>query len=58
MPEVLEKVAELYEDQVEGSIMVITSLFEPFIIIFFGCIILVLVMAVYLPVFTVAGTAR
>jgi type IV pilus assembly protein PilC len=58
MPEVLEKVADLYEDQVEGSIMVITSLFEPFIIIFFGCIILVLVMAVYLPVFTVAGTAR
>jgi type II secretory pathway component PulF len=31
-----------------------TSLFEPFIICVFGAIILVLVMAVYLPVFTVA----
>lgn len=58
LPEVLDKVADLYEDQAEGSIMVATALFEPFIIIFFGCIILVLVMAIYLPVFTVASTAR
>jgi type IV pilus assembly protein PilC len=55
---VLDKVADLYEDQVEGSIMVATALFEPFIIIFFGAIILVFVMAIYLPVFSVAGTAR
>lgn len=58
LPEVLDKVADLYEDQVEGAMMVATALFEPFVIIFFGCIILVLVMAIYLPVFTVAGTAR
>jgi type IV pilus assembly protein PilC len=58
LPEVLDKVADLYEDQVEGSIMVATALFEPFIIIFFGAIILVFVMAIYLPVFSVAGTAR
>jgi type IV pilus assembly protein PilC len=58
MPEVLEKVADLYEDQVEGGIMIVTAIFEPIIIIFFGCMILVLVMAIYLPVFTVAGTAR
>jgi type IV pilus assembly protein PilC len=58
LPEVLDKVADLYEDQIEGSIMVATALFEPFIIIFFGAIILVFVMAIYLPVFSVAGTAR
>lgn len=58
LPEVLDKVADLYEDQIEGSIMVITALFEPFIIIFFGAIVLVFVMAIYLPVFSVAGTAR
>ncbi len=58
LPEVLDKVADLYEDQIEGSIMVATALFEPFIIIFFGCIILVFVMAIYLPVFTVAATAK
>lgn len=58
LPEVLDKVADLYEDQIEGSIMVATALFEPFIIIFFGCIILVFVMAIYLPVFTVAASAK
>ncbi len=58
LPEVLDKVSDLYEDQIEGSIMVITALFEPFIIIFFGAIVLVFVMAIYLPVFSVAGTAR
>lgn len=58
LPEVLDKVADLYEDQAEGSIMVATALIEPLVIIFFGCIILVLVMAIYLPVFTVASAAR
>lgn len=58
LPDVLEKVADLYEDQAEGAIMMATSLFEPVIIIVFGCLILVLVMAIYLPVFTAAGTMR
>jgi type IV pilus assembly protein PilC len=58
LPDVLAKVADLYEDQAEGSIMMATSLFEPVIIIVFGCMILVLVMAIYLPVFTAAGTMR
>jgi type IV pilus assembly protein PilC len=58
LPDVLAKVADLYEDQAEGSIMMATSLFEPVIIIIFGCMILVLVMAIYLPVFTAAGTMR
>lgn len=58
LPDVLDKVADLYEDQAEGSIMMATSLFEPFIIIVFGCLILVLVMAIYLPVFSAASTMR
>ena len=58
LPEVLEKVSDVYEDQVEGSIMVATSMFEPVIIVVFGCIILVLVLAIYLPIFTMASHAR
>jgi len=58
LPEVLEKVADVYEDQVESSITVAMSLFEPLIIIVFGSIVLVLVMAIYLPVFTVASHVR
>ncbi|MEI6166319.1 MAG: type II secretion system F family protein [bacterium] len=58
LPEVLVKVADVYEDQAEGAIMIAMALIEPIIIVVFGCMILVLVMAVYLPVFTAAGHIR
>lgn len=58
LPEVLDRVADVYEDQVEGAVMVATALFEPLVIVLFGCIILVLVMAIYLPVFSVAASVR
>lgn len=55
LPETLEKVAESYESQVEGAITVATALLEPVIIVFFGAIVLLLVLSVYLPVFTMAS---
>ena len=55
LPEVLEKVSDLYEDQVETSIMTTMSLFEPLIICVFGGFVLVLVMAIYLPIFAVSA---
>lgn len=58
LPQVMEKVADGYEDQVEGSILVATSLFEPVIICVLGGFVLTLVMAVYLPIFTVARTMQ
>jgi type IV pilus assembly protein PilC len=58
LPEVLEKVSDMYDDQIEGSIMVATSLFEPLIICAFGAVILILVMAIYLPVFTMASAMK
>jgi type IV pilus assembly protein PilC len=54
LPEILNKISDMYEDQVENAVLMATSLFEPVIICVFGAIILVLVLAVYLPVFTVA----
>lgn len=52
LPQVLDKVSDTYEDQVEGSITLATALFEPVIICFFGLFVLVLVLAIYMPVFT------
>ncbi|QBG46118.1 type II secretion system F family protein [Verrucomicrobia bacterium S94] len=54
LPEVLDNVSELYEDQVETSIMTSMALFEPLIICVFGAFVLMLVLAIYLPVFTVS----
>ncbi|MDA0321435.1 MAG: type II secretion system F family protein [Verrucomicrobia bacterium] len=56
LPTVMDKVSDAYEDQVEGAIMTATSLFEPMIICVFGAVILVLVMAIYLPVFSMSGS--
>ncbi len=58
LPEVLERVSDLYEDQVETSIMTTMALFEPLVICVFGGFVLVLVMAIYLPIFTVSMSVR
>lgn len=55
LPEILEKVSDVYEDQVEGSIITATTLFEPIMISLFGLIILVIVLAIYVPIFTMAS---
>ncbi|NQU40786.1 MAG: type II secretion system F family protein [Lentisphaerae bacterium] len=55
LPEVLERISIVYEEQVEAAVMVATSLFEPLVICLFGIVVLVLVMAVYLPVFSAAA---
>ena len=58
LPEVLNKVADMYEEQVEGSVMVLTSLFEPAAIIAFGGVVLLLILSIYVPVFKSAMMAR
>lgn len=55
LPEVMDKVSDAYEEQVESSIVMATALFEPIIICVFGGVVLVLVLAVYMPVFTAAS---
>lgn len=54
LPEVLEKVSDVYENQVEGSVIISTALAEPIIICVFGLMVLVLIVSIYLPIFTVA----
>ncbi len=58
LPEVLEKVADLYEDQVEVSIMTTMALFEPVIICVFGAFVLIIVLAIYMPIFTVSSNVH
>jgi type II secretory pathway component PulF len=58
LPDVLDRVADSYEDQVEASIVTATALLEPIIICVFGLMVLVLVLSIYLPVFTVSMNIR
>ncbi len=51
----LAKVADFYEDEVDAAIGVLTSAMEPILMVVLGGIIAVLVIAMYLPIFNMAG---
>jgi len=51
----LEKVADLYEQEVNREILSLTALIEPFIIVVLGLGIGFIVVAMYLPIFSMAS---
>jgi len=51
----LNKIADFYEEEVEVAVAGITSLIEPFIIVFLGIVVGGLVVALYLPIFTMSS---
>ena len=54
MPEVLEKTSEHYERKVDSTVTMLLSLLEPVMIISVGAIVSVVVIALYLPIFTMS----
>jgi type IV pilus assembly protein PilC len=60
MAAVLEKTADYYERKVESTIHTVTTLIEPIMIVTIGAIVLVVVLALYLPIFTISdfGNAK
>jgi len=51
----LSKIAEFYEDEVDIAVANLTSLLEPLLMIFLGVVIGGVVIAMYLPIFNMAG---
>lgn len=56
LPELLDKTGDFYEEQVDMLIGVLTSLIEPILIVSFGIVLGVMIVALYLPIFKL-GTA-
>lgn len=56
LDDMLNKAAEFYEGEVDDSVAALSSLIEPIIIVFLGVVIGGLVVAMYLPIFKIAGT--
>ncbi len=50
----LDRTADYYEEKVDATISTITSLLEPIMIIMVGGIVLVVVLALYLPIFQIS----
>jgi type IV pilus assembly protein PilC len=47
----LSKVADFYEREVEDAVAALSSLIEPIMIVFLGIVIGTIVVAMYLPIF-------
>lgn len=55
MDEMLQKIADFYEDEVDTAVAAMTSLLEPIILIFLGGGVGGMLIAMYLPIFSIAG---
>lgn len=58
MDQMLAKIADFYEEEVETAVKSMTSLIEPLLMVVLGGIIAFIVIAMYLPVFNMADTVQ
>jgi len=54
LPKVLDKTADFYERRVDSTVTTAISLLEPVMILTVGSIVLVVLLALYLPIFTIS----
>jgi type IV pilus assembly protein PilC len=58
LPAVLEKTAEHYERKIDSIISTMMTLIEPILIVTIGAIVLVMLLAMYLPIFTMGDVVK
>jgi type IV pilus assembly protein PilC len=54
----LAKIADFYETEVDAKVKALTSLIEPIMIVFVGGVVGFIVIAMYLPIFTLYDKIR
>ena len=55
LDELLEKIADFYDAEVEATVDALTSLIEPLLIVFMGIAVGGMVVALYMPMFSIIG---
>jgi type IV pilus assembly protein PilC len=58
MDQMLQKIADFYEEEVEVAVGAMTSMLEPLMIVLLGGVVGVIVIAMYMPIFQLAGNIR
>jgi type IV pilus assembly protein PilC len=58
MDAMLQKIADFYEDEVDVAVNALTKLMEPLMMVFLGAIVGGLIIAMYLPIFEMAGNIK
>ena len=56
MDAMLSKIADFYDDEVDDAVGALTAMMEPLLMVFLGVVVGGLVIAMYLPIFKIAGT--
>lgn len=54
----LNKIADFYEEEVDVAVAAMTSLLEPVMMVFIGGSVGTMIIAMYLPIFTMAGNVK
>ena len=55
LDDMLTKIADFYDEEVDQAVENLTSMIEPFMLVFLGATIGGLVISMYLPIFKMAG---
>jgi type IV pilus assembly protein PilC len=58
LEKMLGKIADFYEDEVDAAIQSLTSIVEPLMMILVGCMVGVIVIAMYLPMFKMLSLVK
>lgn len=58
LPQMLEDVAEFYDQEVENRLAILTTMIEPVLMVSMGLIIAVIVVALYLPIFEMGSRLK
>ncbi len=56
--QMLNKIADFYEEEVDVAVAALTSLLEPLMMVFIGGLVGFILIAMYLPIFTMAGNIK
>ncbi|MBK9072991.1 MAG: type II secretion system F family protein [Myxococcales bacterium] len=56
LDQMLNKIADFYEEEVDAAVTGMTALIEPMMMAFLGIVVGGLIVAMYLPIFTLAGS--
>jgi type IV pilus assembly protein PilC len=58
MDQMLAKIADFYDDEVDVAVAALTSMIEPFMMVFLGGVVGGFLVAMYLPIFSIAGNIK
>jgi type IV pilus assembly protein PilC len=58
MDQMLTKIADFYDDEVDAAVSALTSMIEPIMMVFLGAVVGGFLIAMYLPIFTIAGAVH